>query len=124
DVRALLGDREAIVQVKTALHGSPTTTFTLGPADLTGITSGLRRDGYIAYLDCAEPVNWSLIRYERARLMLGKPLHVASLRAEREKLFSDECNVEFFEIVRAIASRNSGLTYQVLRKRALQGEYL
>jgi hypothetical protein len=55
----------------------------------------------------------------RAASLLGKPLHLATLRANCDLNMSAECNEHFYQIIGANRSRLPNLRYTVLRNRAL-----
>lgn len=124
DVKARLGDRELWVQVKTSIHSSASTEFQLSTEDLAGITAEGRREGCLAFLDCAEPVEWIMVGYERAERLVGRSVQVATLRAESDAALSEDCTLEFREMVLAVGNRLLNLTYRNLCHRALKGESL
>ena len=121
DVRARLGDRELLVQVKTSAHRFATTQFELSPEDFAGISEGGRREGFVGFLDCAEPVQWILVSAGRAAGWLGRPVYVSTLRAECDEALSEDCTVEFLDLLSAAAGRIRNTTYAVLCRRALNG---
>lgn len=123
DVLAVHGDRTLRVQVKTVKHGSAATLFELAEADCDGI-SGSSSEGVLALLDCAEPVRWVIVAYERARSLVGRPLHLATLRGNEHQQLSEECSDEFVALVVRSRSQLPLVPYQVLRDRALQGDPL
>jgi hypothetical protein len=55
----------------------------------------------------------------RAAALLGKPMYLATLRANRNVEKSTECNEHFFDMIAANRSRLPNLRYTVLRRRAL-----
>ncbi len=124
DVKAQLGDRTLNVQVKAALHGEPTFQFDLAAKDLAGIRSPSGIGGYLAMLDCAEPVSWILVHEMKLVTLLGQSVRMATLRADRDTLFSQECTDEFLDLVITHADRVFGLTFRILANRALRGETL
>jgi hypothetical protein len=121
DIRAELGDRELLIQVKTVLHRSHLTMFNLSHDDLWGISAVGRREGLLAVLDCGEPAQWVVIPAERASALIGQPVHLATLQAIGRHEFSIDCTEEFSEMIRAHRERLPNLTYSVLRSRALSG---
>lgn len=124
DLRVNLAGQDLLFQVKTSRHGSWATSFSLEGNDLAGITPTKRTGGFLAFLDCAEPVNWILVPYDRIRLLLGQAVHVPTLVAERDPVFSEECNVEFVEMLQSVGPRLQLLTFSALRHRALSGDFL
>ena len=124
DIRAKIGDRDLLIQVKTSKHSSSATEFELSEADFRGISTQGTSEGILAYLDCAEPVNWIVVPNARARRLVGKSVHVATLRADADELFSDECTEVFTEIILNFKDRLGNLTYSILRRRALEGFWL
>lgn len=73
----------------------------------------------LAILDCAEPVQWILVRSERASDVLTKLVHIATLRAISDRPMSSDCTEEFVDIVRSYGLRLLDLSYGLLRERAL-----
>jgi hypothetical protein len=124
DVRVRLSDREMLVQVKTCSHTSAATIFEMTEEDVTGITEAGRRAGVLAFLDCAEPVSWSIVPADRAAAMVGRLVHVATLRADSDHALSEDCTEEFLAMIQTIGHRLRNLTYTLLRDRALAGELL
>ena len=121
DIRAKLGDRELIVQVKTIWHRSHWTMFDLRSEDLSGISAAGRRDGLLAVLDCAEPAKWIVVAAYRAATLVGQSVHLATLQAISRPELSSDCTEEFSSIIRTQQNRLQTLTYSVLRSRALSG---
>lgn len=121
DIWATLRDRELLVQVKTVLHSSQWTRFELGPEDLAGITALGRRDGLLAVLDCAEPVQWVVVAADRAKGLVGQIVPLPTIQAISRPEMSSDCTEEFSEMVRTHRERLHNLTYSVLRSRALSG---
>lgn len=119
DIRARVGDRELLVQVKTVAHRMAHSLIELSNEDVAGITAMGRRGGWFAVLDCAVPVQWIIVEGARAATLTGKPLYLATLRANRDPHISAECNEHFFEIIAANRSHLPNLRYKVLRSRAL-----
>ena len=123
DVLAINGDRTLRVQVKTIKHGTAATLFELTGADCDGI-AGSSSEGVLAVLDCAEPVRWVIVARERVRLLVGRPLHIATLRGDEHPQFSQECSEEFFSLVLSSRSLLPLMPYGMLRDRALKGDPL
>lgn len=124
DVKADLGDRILKVQVKTTLHGNRGRNSLFSQDDLQGIKSEGKIVGYLAVLDCAEPVSWILIPENRLHTLVGSAFHIATFRAERTQILSDECTDEFLELVLAHKERLATLTFHILASRAIKGEPL
>ena len=112
-------DREVLVQVKTVAHRTAQSVIELAQDDVAGIAAMGRRGGWFAVLDCAVPVQWIMVAGTRAASLLGKPMYLATLRANRNTEMSTECNEHFFEMIAANRSRLPNLRYTVLRRRAL-----
>jgi hypothetical protein len=112
-------DREALVQVKTIAHRTAHSVIELSNDDVAGITAMGRRGGWFAVLDCAVPIQWIMVAGARAAALLGKPLYLATLRANRDPNMSAECNEHFFHMIAESRSRLPNLRYTVLRSRAL-----
>jgi hypothetical protein len=119
DVLASMADQEALFQVKTVLHRTANSMVELSKDDVGGITAAGRRAGWFAILDCAAPARWNVLTNSRAARLLGKPIYVATLRANSDTAMSIDCNDHFGEIILANSSRLSNLGYAVLRQRAL-----
>ena len=124
DIRAVLGDRELLIQVKTCSHSSAATIFEITREDVSGITEGGRRTGMLAFLDCAEPVSWIIVPADRVLAMVGRPVHVATLRADSDRVLSADCTEEFLLILDRVGGHLPNFTYSLLRRRALNGEPL
>jgi hypothetical protein len=124
DIRACVEDRELLVQVKTVAHRTAHSLIELSNEDVAGITAMGRRGGWFAVLDCAVPVQWIIVVGTSAATLLGKPLYLATLRANRDPEKSAECNEHFFEMIAANRSRLPNLRYTVLRSRALAHDRL
>lgn len=121
DIRAQLGDREMLVQVKTSAHRSSSTLFELGIKDFTGIVESGRRQGILALLDCAAPVRWIVVEATRAKALVGRSVTVAMLWADCEQGLSIDCTEEFTQLILRNADVLQTLTYAVLMRRALRG---
>jgi hypothetical protein len=119
DIRARVEDHEILVQVKTVAHRMAHSVIELSSDDIAGIAAMGRRGGWFAVLDCAVPVQWIMVAGKRAVSLLGKPLYLATLRANRDPDISTECNEHFFQIMAVSHSRLFNLRFTVLRSRAL-----
>lgn len=119
DVRARIGDSEYLVQVKTSIHSSAATLFEMTDQDLKGIEPAGTRRGFLAFLDSAQPVSWIIVPFDRAQLLLGRPVPVATLRADSSENLSLEYTQEFFDVLEKVGDRLHRLTYPILRARAL-----
>lgn len=127
DILALFGECETSFQVKTSVHSSAHTTFELKAADFAGINqtnNTFRGEGYLAFLDCAEPTRWILVPRVRAKLLIGTPCHIATLQANSDVIFSRACTEQFTLILFEKRMRLRTLSYSILRRRALRGECL
>jgi hypothetical protein len=124
DVRARLGDRELVVQVKTAAHRWAESMFEMSPADFRGISERGRREGFVAFLDCAEPVEWILVPANHAARLVGQQAHVSTLRAECDEGLSEDCTLEFRALLSESAGRILKMPYPILCRRALEREKL
>jgi len=124
DILARMSDHCLKVQVKTALHSTTSRQFELAEGDLTGIQSGSGNRGYLAVLDCAPPVAWLLVPEARMRSSVGRAVHIATLQAERDAAFSEDCTECFLDLLAVLGPRLPNLTYRLLAKRALRGEGL
>lgn len=122
DIRARLGRRELLIQVKTFWHRSPTSMFELSSEDIAGIRAVGEREGVLAVLDCAVPVRWNVVPADRAASFIGSSVHAATLRADSNQALSADCTEEFISMVMNAGERFRNFTYGVLRRRALRGE--
>lgn len=122
DIKAKLSDRVLKIQVKTASHGRSAPDFVLSKHDLNGICSKQPETrGYLAILDCAEPVAWLLVDETRLKRLVGQSLHLATFRAECDTTFSEECTNEFLDIIISNRKKLPSLTFRLLAVRALRG---
>ena len=122
DIKAELQGYILNIQVKTAVHNRSTPDFILSSEDYRGVCSDNPHcKGYLAVLDCAEPVSWIVVSERNLKRLIGQPLHLASLRAECEIDFSDECTDTFLEILISNKEKLSSFTYRLLVKRVLSG---
>ncbi len=121
DIGARLGDREFLVQVKTVSHVSASQLMNVADEDLKGIAPAGRREGLLAILDCADPVEWIVVPFARASALSGRSVRVATVRAERDVALSEDCTGEFLDLVLTSGRRLRTMSYRVLRRRALAG---
>ena len=124
DIYALAEDEEVLIQVKSNAHRSASTTFELSHDDVAGIRAIGRRTGWFALLDCAVPVQWFVISSQRATSLLGRPLHLATLKANCDLEISATCTRHFHEIISKNRVRFPSLSFHVLSHRALMGDGL
>ena len=122
DIRATLGDTVLFVQVKSVQHGNPFVAFQLSSADLTGIASAELTTGYLALLDCADPVSWIVVEVSKVSQFLNRSISIAGLRAAEEPQLSKDCTDEFTGMLLAAKDRLSTLTFSLLVRRALAGK--
>jgi hypothetical protein len=122
DIRAWLGRRELLIQVKTFWHRYPTSVFELSTEDVGGIQATGEREGILAVLDCAVPVRWNVVPADRAASLTGFAIPAATLRADSNRSLSEDCTAEFLGIVLNTGDKLRNLTYRLLRRRALRGE--
>lgn len=122
DIRASIGDVDYLIQVKTSIHSSSATLFELTLDDLNGIRPTGRNQGLLAFLDSAQPVSWIIVRFERVKALLGRSVHVSSLRADSDQILSECYSDEFFEVLDGVGDRLINLTYPLLRRRAMEGK--
>ena len=118
DIIILLGRRLTRIEVEIAAMGER--YHVIKQDDVCGIKPTKRNEqGYLAVLDIAEPVRWTLLEYSRIRRRLGRqPL--ATLHALSHRELGSACNSAFAEIVIADAERLSALTFQLLCQRVLR----
>jgi hypothetical protein len=122
DIRAKLGGDVMIVQVKSIQHASHLAGFQLTSADLAGIVPAELTKGYLALLDCADPVSWIIVEHSKACQFVDRPSPMAGLRAAAELQISQDCTEEFTNIILLAKDRLNVLTYPLLVRRALDGK--
>ena len=121
DIKARMADQIFLIQVKSAQHASTASTFQLSSTDLAGIMPGSQSKGYLAFLDCADPVSWILIEAPVAKQFLSRCMPIAALRAAQARNLSDDCTAEFLEMVLSVRKRLSMLTFPLLVRYVLAG---
>lgn len=121
DIKARLADDLVLVQVKSCMHRTSSSLFQLSKNDLAGITPGDRTKGYLAFLDCADPVSWRLISFPLARQFLNRSVPIASLAAAQEEQLSRDCTEAFTDIILSAKDRLRVLTFTLLASRAVRG---
>jgi hypothetical protein len=124
DIHAQAADEEVLIQVKSNAHRSARSMLELSFDDVEGIRAIGRRTGWFALLDCAVPVQWFVIDSQRARSLLGRPLHLATLKANCDPEISATCTRHFHEIISNSRVRLPTLSFHVLSRRALIGDGL
>lgn len=124
DILAQSPDDEVLIQVKSHSHRGAAATIELSSDDVAGIKAIGRRTGWFALLDCAAPVQWIVVKGDRAASLLGKPMHFATLQANCDRAISNSCNKHFYQIVSENQGRLHALTFQVLCRRALAHDEL
>ena len=124
DVRAELGARTFVVQVKTASHHGPYYQLQVNREELLGIKSVGDCRGYLAVLDCAVPVGWLMLSDGHAADFVERPARIATIRALCENPLSLECTDVFLDLIIAEQHRLPHLSFRLLADRALRGEPL
>lgn len=124
DIRARTNDREILVQVKTTSHHWSNPSFLMSDEDLVGISEQGRRDGWLAFLDCALPVEWILVAKKELLPFANTLMQVETLRAISDQPKSTQCTRDFFDIMQKMGERVFNLSYKILRTRALKNEPL
>jgi hypothetical protein len=122
DIRAQTSDDELLIQVKSNAHLSANSNLELSLDDVGGIKAVGRRTGWFAVLDCAAPVQWIMISGVRAVSLLGRPMHLATLKANCDLEMSTSCSRHFYGVISDNHVRLATLTFQVLCRRALAGD--
>src|SRR5207302_3654117 len=105
DIKAQMSDTLLLIQVKSGKHGGPHAVFQLSSEDFAGIPSGERCKGYLAFLDCAEPVSWVLVEASVARQFLNRSTPIAGLKAARDQNMSRDCTEVFVGMVLSAKDR-------------------
>lgn len=80
--------------------------------------------GYLAILDCAVPLFWALVDYQRLRWQKPRSVSLVFLRAIADKELSNECTKNFIELVVQHESNITNLTFPLLCSRVQKGEGL
>lgn len=107
DIKAQMGQELMLVQVKSAAHSGSWVQFSLSDSDFAGITSNGRAVGYLAFLDCADPVSWHVVKSDIARQLVGRFVPVESIIAMRDEQLSFECTRVFAEMIISVKDRLS-----------------
>lgn len=124
DIKAQIGDEIWLVQVKSVLHSSAGSGIVLSASDVEGVAAKERVRGYLALLDCAEPVEFVVVPFSRISGYVGRPLQISSVRADRDILLSKECTEEFIDLLWTQRDRLCNLSFPILARRALNGDTL
>ena len=125
DITARLGGKTLLIQVKAVQARSRRRGFVVGANDLEGIHPHDRTSiGYLSILDCALPVSWVLVDYERLRRQALSPISLVTLHAMADSRLSLECTEEFVKLILAYQSTLHNLTFHILCSRSLRGEVL
>ncbi len=120
DIKAVWQEETLLIQVKSLHHLYPEHRYILSAEDLRGITPQAKGQiGYLALLDCASPAEWILVREDRVRAHLGRPIHTVTLRADSNRSLSLLCTQEFLRLIVSFKDRLPDMTYALLCKRAL-----
>ena len=125
DIVASLGAQTMFLQVKSVQAWARRRGFVLGLDDLEGIRpSDSATSGYLALLDCAPPISWILVCYDRLRRQGLRPLHLATLYAMANRKLSSEFTEEFVKLIADHQSCLRNINFHVLCSRALMGDAL
>lgn len=125
DIKASWRSNTLLVQVKSLLHRSPEHKFEITEDDLRGITPASRTYvGYLALLDCAAPMEWIVVDYDRIRRHLFRPVHTVTLKADSDTQFSRDCTREFVRLIVDSGDRLFDLRYALMCERAIKGSAL
>jgi hypothetical protein len=116
DVTARISGRVARIQVKATGQRS----FTLTSEDLDGIRPrSSHEDGYLAVLDIGPPVTWTWVPHARARVLVGRTVALAMLKAMDDQRFSPQCTRAFVDLVIEHGAAIEAFTFSLLRRRVL-----
>lgn len=125
DITASLGGKTLLAQVKAVQARSTHRRFVIGAEDLEGIRPHDRTSiGYLAILDCALPISWVLVDYQRIRRQALSPVSLVTLHAMADSTLSHECTEEFVKLIESHESNLRNLDFHILCSRALKGEAL
>lgn len=115
DILGWIEGRVLRIQVKSTGQRS----FTLSAEDLEGVRprTGQER-GYIALLDLGPPLAWVCVPYDRARILVGRTVPIAMLKAMDDATFSAQCTKPFVETILARRESIEAYTFALIRKGA------
>lgn len=118
DIVVLLNQQ--ILKVEVEVASSTKRSHEIKKDDVDAIKPTERdQQGYLAVLDCAEPVRWAPIEYSRLYSRLGThPLAILHALADRH--LARQCNDAFAEFVLSNAERLPALTFPLLCRRILR----
>jgi len=96
--------------------------FEISEPDLAGITPPSKMYvGYLALLDCAAPIEWITVDYDKVRRHLRHPVHTVTLKADSNVSLSRDCTDEFAQLIVDKKDRLFDLRYTLLCERAIRG---
>lgn len=123
DITASLGGKTLLAQVKAVQARSRRRGFVVEAEDLEGIRPHDRTSiGYLAILDCAPPISWVLVDYQRIRRQALSSIFLVTLHAMADSKLSHECTEEFVKLIESHQSKLHNLDFHILCSRALKGE--
>jgi hypothetical protein len=125
DITGSFGGKILLLQVKAVYARSRRRAFAVEAEDLEGICPHDRTSvGYLAILDCAQPISWALVDYERLRRQALGAISLVTLHAMADGRLSYECTEEFVKLIESHQSTLRNLDFHILCSRALKGEAL
>lgn len=78
--------------------------------------------GYMVFLYCNLPPEWLLIEYERIKYRISEQISITTLKSLSDKKISHECTECFYGLILSNELHLLGLTFHLLRDKALKGE--
>ena len=120
DIRANLAGRVHNIEVETAKRKTIPRRLESGDLEvLQGNGDGVY--GYFCVLDCGPPISWLCVDVASLGHRASGILHMSLLRGYCNKDFSTDCTSQFADLVTGEAKNLRNLTYDQLRREALQG---
>lgn len=125
DITVNLAGRTLLIQAKSVMSKARRQAFAIEAEDVEGIRPcGSTFVGYLAVLDCALPVSWILVSYQKLCRQGLAPVHMATLCAMADEQLSFECSDEFAKLILNYQSILPKLAFRILSGRALRGDAL
>ena len=90
------------------------------PVDMEGIRpQSSQEDGYLAVLDLRPPMTWICVHHARARVLVGRAVPLAMLKAMEDVQFSAQCTETCARLLIEHRAAVEAFTFSLLRQRAL-----
>lgn len=118
DIVARLGRQLARIEVEICPKNQRFHTVKI--EDILSISPRSSGDcGLLALLDIAEPTRWAVIQHDRAVDRIGRR-STSSLHAIADRSLSEQCNLQFADLIRELSPKWTAMTYHLLCERALR----